>query len=135
MAILQFVFEVDPVPKGRPRLGKYGTYTPERTRNFEKTIQILAITQMRKRNWKSLEGPLSVSILFRFKRPKKPSNPYPRSDLDNNVKGILDSLNQIAYLDDAQICHLECWKQYGDRSGIVLTLSQISEVSPSSPLV
>lgn len=71
-----------------------------------------------------LEGPLSVQISLFFKRPKKPSNRYPRGDIDNFCKGILDSLNKIAYLDDSQITELKAWKFYADESSILIKIEE-----------
>ena len=59
-----------------------------------------------------LSGALKVSIVFHCRQPKKPSNVWPIGDIDNHVKGILDSLNGWAWLDDVQITLLTAKKCY-----------------------
>lgn len=104
----QITFNIEPTPKGRPRLGRYGnTYTPAKTKAAEEAIQWA---------WhgKPMEGPLRVSLRFYFKRPKnclatfKPTRP----DIDNLVKLVCDALNGLAWKDDGQIVLLEAYKLY-----------------------
>lgn len=74
-----------------------------------------------------LSGPLEVSLLFYFTRPKihyrtgklsgvlkvtAPTFHSGAKDLDNLVKFVLDSLNAKAYLDDRQIVALHSYKFY-----------------------
>jgi Holliday junction resolvase RusA-like endonuclease len=54
---------------------------------------------------------------LQFPKPKKPSNPFPKEDIDNCAKAILDALNEIAYLDDKQIVELHIKKEYTQFSG------------------
>lgn len=74
---------------------------------------------------------LAVSCKFVFRRPKshtnksglKPEAPlYPREDVDNLAKGVLDALNGIAYLDDSQITRLLITKEYNTFSQTEVTL-------------
>lgn len=104
------VFNIEPTPKGRPRLGRYGTYTPAKTKAAEEAIQWA---------WhgKPMEGPLKVSLRFYFKRPKKclASFKPTRPDIDNLVKLVCDALNGLAWKDDGQIVILEAYKFYCNR--------------------
>lgn len=74
-----------------------------------------------------LSGPLEVSLLFYFSRPKmhyrtgklsgvlKTTAPIFHNgakDIDNLVKFVLDSLNAKAYLDDRQVVSLHSYKFY-----------------------
>ena len=116
-------FDVDdiaPVGKGRPRFTKRGhTYTPNKTAAFQKAFQALAKTHAPKN---PLEGSLECEIWFIFKKPKRPVNRYPRGDIDNYAKAILDSLNGIMYKDDSQICTLKVTKRYSDHDRIHVTI-------------
>jgi Holliday junction resolvase RusA-like endonuclease len=74
------------------------------------------------------EGPLEVSLVFHFKRPKshygtgknekvlKKNNldawHCKRKDLDNLIKFVLDALNRRAYMDDSQISMISSAKVY-----------------------
>lgn len=48
-----------------------------------------------------------------------------KSDIDNIVKIILDSLNGVAYKDDAQVTELTVYKEYGVENKIKIELEEI----------
>lgn len=54
-----------------------------------------------------LQGAIHVEMTYHPKRPKKyKGGPVRAFDLDNCLKVCIDSLNGIAWIDDAQITHL-----------------------------
>lgn len=59
--------------------------------------------------------PLSVKMLFVFKRPKsnKTAHPTYRNDLDNLAKDVLDALNEHMFADDGQVIDLTLQKRWG----------------------
>lgn len=130
---VEFIVQMRPVPKARPRLARNGhTYTPKNTVDAEKKIASVARIAIAK----PLSGPLSLYIEFYYAVPKSWSKgkreaiPLPRTerpDLDNIGKLVLDSLNGIAYLDDAQIVHLSCSKYYGSSDRIHVTIIPLIE--------
>ena len=67
---------------------------------------------------KHLEGKLemTVDVYFTDKR---------RRDIDNCAKAVLDSLEGIAYKDDAQIHKLTMQKLNGDTKKTVITIKEI----------
>lgn len=115
-----FTLPGDPVPASRPRIrtfkarngktissayyaGKYKTYLdeaptaiPESPFTFEKS------------------EPLHVEIVFHCKQPLKPANPYPKADIDNYIKAILDAIgkNGTYWYDDVQVASLRASKKY-----------------------
>mgnify|MGYP001586514768 CR=1 FL=1 len=121
-----------PIAKGRPRFGKGGhTYTPEITGNAEEIMQ----GEMRQACATPLEGPLQLSVVFCFRRPKS----WPKAqrdavdnghepmhvgkpDLDNLVKLVQDAGNGILWRDDAQIVRLEAIKVYGAENETVINV-------------
>ena len=107
----EFRIDMDPVPKGRPRFGNGRTYTPSKTLKAEALLKILVAKQFRK---PPLEGPLYVGISFNIKRPKSVKRPLPtgRADLDNYIKTVFDSLNQVVWKDDSQIVDISASKRY-----------------------
>lgn len=125
-----------PLGKGRPRLGRYSTYTPEKTKNYEEYVKLC---YMNKYNIKQTptEKPLKAKITAFFevptsysKKKKKELIGQPhttRPDIDNIVKIILDSLNGLAYKDDNQIAKLEVEKVYGEEAKVVLEITEILE--------
>jgi Holliday junction resolvase RusA-like endonuclease len=109
-----------PVAKGRPRVCKWGTYTPEKTVNYETLVKELYSIN----NFPKLSGQLRMEIKSYFTIPKSASalkrimmstgqiRPVKRPDLDNLVKIIADALNTIAYDDDSQIVTAIAEKYY-----------------------
>lgn len=122
--------------KQRPRWGRYNTYTPEQTRNYENWVKLSFINQYP--NFKPLENELEVSIKAYFEIPKSVSKkkreqmlngnirPTIKPDLDNIAKSILDALNKLAYIDDKQIVFLEVEKFYDVSPRVELMVEEIS---------
>lgn len=108
-----------PFAKQRPRLGKWGAYTPKETVSFERTVGQYAMDAFNA----PIEGPVHLIVRAVFEPPKSWSGKKKRDhlgkphiqrpDLDNIEKAILDGLNRIAFADDAQVCSTECRKLWG----------------------
>lgn len=72
-----------------------------------------------------MKGPLAMSIEFRFTKPKGKirvnSTPFPypdgKPDVDNLTKLVLDGLNGIVYVDDAQVVTLKVTKRWANPTG------------------
>lgn len=114
----------EPRAKGRPRFGRGHTYTPQPTRNYENDLRFMAVKAMSGNP--PMEGPLSVGIVAAFGVPKSWSKakqasallgalrPTGRPDIDNCMK-IIDALNGIVWIDDAQVVNATIKKVYSDR--------------------
>ena len=110
-----------PVPKGRPRLSKYGAYTPAKTVHYEKLVQQCYMDQA---DGVKLQGALDIEIRFYFPIPKGYTKKQrqqiitgelkyiKKPDLDNLIKCVTDALNKFAYDDDSQIIRLKANKYY-----------------------
>lgn len=110
-----------PVPKGRPRVTRHGTYTPKSTRDFQAAVR---------QAWQEAGAvqfpagaPLDVIVIAYFpipqsvskKRRAELSGAYhtaARGDLDNVVKAVMDALNGCAYPDDSAVCRIFAEKRY-----------------------
>lgn len=132
--MIRFVIEGEPVAKGRPKLSRWGTYTPKKTKDYEEYI---------KKEWLKtgincpLEGPLKVSIVFirriqkNCRKAEKTAKingtikPIIKPDLDNYIKAVLDGLNGLAYKDDSQICELSAEKIYGIEPKTIVVIEQV----------
>ena len=123
----------EPVSKARPRICKRGTFTPEKTVNYETLIkELFIITKQNK-----LEGMLSVQIDCYFKIPKSTSKkntvlmlheiirPVKKPDLDNLAKICLDALNGLAYKDDSQVVELTVKKYYSDEPRVEIRIAEV----------
>lgn len=119
--VILFKIPGEPVAKGRPRVTRWGTHTPEKTVNYETLVkEMYAITY----GQTMLEGELDIEIKLYFQIPKSTSKkkqelmeqgkirPTKRPDLDNCMKTITDALNGIAYKDDSQIVDAAVRKYY-----------------------
>ena len=109
-----FAVPGSPVPKGRPRLGKAGVYTPKRTKAYELKVAQCALAAGTR--CAPAGRRVSLEIEAYLKR---------EADLDNLVKSVSDALNGIAYLDDRQVTQLVARKQMDDNPHLVVRLRWI----------
>lgn len=136
MMMITFKIPITPVPKGRPRLGKFGTYTPTATKNFEEMVRVYARQAMGSQE--PLEKPLEAFLYFRMGVPQSYSKkrteaclsgserPVTRNgDLDNLAKGVLDAFNGIIFKDDCQIVEMHLTKVYAQEAGIDVLIKEI----------
>jgi len=131
------VIEGQPQTKQRPefsrRGGKFRTYTPAKTMNYEKKVK----EEAKKVVPSPLEGPISLSLSFFLHRPQDlcwKTKPMPslymdkRPDIDNLIKGVVDGLNGVAFVDDKQICKLEATKKYHSGTNTPRVEIKVSEI-------
>lgn len=108
-----------PVGKGRPRVTRFGAYTPEKTRAYEEKVRQCWETQSGTR---APEGAaVMAEIIAWFPIPKatpkgqrdalEGAYHLKRPDCDNIAKAVLDSLNGYAYKDDSAV-QLRIEKRY-----------------------
>lgn len=117
-----------PVAKGRPRFGRGGrVYTPDETAHAEAFLKGYLRVKYR---GLLIEGPLAVSIVVHKERPKsQPKRVYPtsRPDLDNYIKLVMDAMNGLVFIDDAQVVKLDGEKKYSEEQGIFLRVTPLTE--------
>jgi len=117
--------EIDPIPKGRPKFTKQGRcYTPKKTKEFENELYFMAKDIYK---GEPLEGALHIDISFYLRKPKTVKRKYPhvKPDLDNYIKGTLDALNGLLYLDDSQVVTITASKAYRSSGGIEIKLKKL----------
>jgi Holliday junction resolvase RusA-like endonuclease len=123
-SILEFIVPGEPVGKARPRVTKFGAYTPAKTVNYETLVkEMFAIKYPRH---KPYEGQIAMGIEAFFQipqsRPQKVKKmmaegdikPCKKPDCDNILKIVADALNNMAYEDDKQIITARVSKHYTD---------------------
>lgn len=130
--MIKFTIPGEPKGKGRPRVTRYGVYTPETTVNYENWVKIC----FQEAKQKKLEGQLKAEIRCYFEIPNSYSKkkkedalrgnirPAKKPDLDNIMKIILDALNGLAYKDDKDIieCSIEKW--YGEEARVEVEIKE-----------
>jgi Holliday junction resolvase RusA-like endonuclease len=130
MFIVNFEIPGDPVPKGRPRFARRGTfvqtYTDSKTLEYETLVGFKARQAIGASE--PLKGHLTVFLYLRYAVPASYSKKrteaclngleYPkRVDLDNCYKSITDAMNGIVYADDSQIVEAHIMKCYSLEPG------------------
>lgn len=125
--------------KARPRVFNGHAVTPKDTVNYENWVR-LCYQQQGKGNG-LIEGSIRARIVAYYKIPKSYTKkrvqairegleyPCKKPDSDNIAKIILDSLNKIAFDDDAQIVELTVLKRWTEENERVeFELEEISNV-------
>ena len=134
---VKFTVYGEPQGKGRPRFSKVAnhvkTRTPDETILYENLIQ----TEFRRQCGNvrfSDEDQLDMRILAFYQIPSSVSKkktrqmldrvirPTQKPDWDNIGKVVADSLNQVAYRDDAQVVDSQVRKFYSDQPRIEVTI-------------
>lgn len=135
MSKLSFIVPGEPKGKGRPRVLRSGiTYTPAGTAAYENYVRICFQDQC---GAVHLEGALMADVHVYMSIPKSTSKkkrammlagelrPEKKPDNDNIEKIIFDSLNKIAYHDDASIVDNRTRKWYSEDPRVEVTLEEI----------
>jgi len=136
---LKFTVLGEPAGKGRPRFRSTGafvqTYTPEKTVNYENLVKLEYRRQCGEHKYDK-EIPLDVRITAYYGIPKSASKkkaklmrerkirPMKKPDFDNIGKIVCDSLNNIAYHDDAQVVDAQVRKFFSDDPRVVVTIQE-----------
>jgi len=125
MPLLLLDVPCEPVPCPRPRVSKFGSYYPPRYRNWKKDFgsQVARIAPFVSGVDLPLQKTLSVSIEVYCTRPKTSKLDFPKPDIDNYVKGVLDACNKLIWTDDSQITQLQARKSWGSPARIVIQVS------------
>ena len=119
---LDIVIPIEPQGKARPRFDSRSrrTYTPTKTIKYEWEIQ--KAFRERYPDMIPPSGDLKVQIAACFSMPKSWSNKKKKEaslghcrqkpDADNIATAVLDALNGLAYVDDAQVVELSVVKYW-----------------------
>lgn len=132
-------FTVDGAPQGkaRPRVTRHGTYTPAKTKEYEKAVQWSYMTQCQGAMFPDVS--LMVMIDAYYPIPKSATKkkhermqdglirPKVKPDLDNVAKAVCDALNGQAYRDDAQIAALYVRKWYDEKPRVEVQIRMVTD--------
>ena len=138
MQEIRFTVLGEPKGKGRPRFNTRTGHaiTPKDTVNYESLVRLEYAQQTNGFRFPD-DAMLDMRIVAYYGIPKSKSNkvkekmrthqirPVKKPDMDNVVKVIADSLNQVAYKDDTQIVDQMCRKFYSDTPRVEITIKQI----------
>lgn len=135
---VRFTVYGEPKGKGRPRfIPQTGrAITPKDTANYETLVRLEYVSQCRGYRFPD-DAMLDMRITAFYGISKsagkkkremmvgKMIRPTKKPDLDNVVKVIADSLNQVAYRDDTQIVDCQCRKFYSNEPRVDVVIRQI----------
>lgn len=119
--MITFIVQGKAVPKARPRVCRYRTYTPQKTKDYEELVAWNFKDQCNQKYEKPLALRVDINIYIKPLKANKDKTqkmlngeirPTTRPDIDNIAKSITDALNGIAYDDDSQIVELMIFKKY-----------------------
>ena len=134
-------FKVLGEPKGKQcsRLckiqGQSIVYTPKQTTEYEQKIRASCKRLMSEKFPQGI--PLEIKITALFSIPKKFNKeqreksingellPTKKPDGDNVIKIVLDALNDTAYFDDSQVCGINFFKRYREKTQIIIEIKEI----------
>ena len=141
---IKFTALGEPQGKGRPIFSTYGgrvsARTPEKTVEYEN--RIMAVYRRANPGTKFPDGAmLDLRVVAFYGIPASASNklrmamlagevrPTKKPDADNILKAVADSLNGLAYRDDAQIVDTQVRKFYSAQPRIEVTIQETGGVS------
>lgn len=112
--MMKWKFSLNPVPASRPRISKWGAYYSGTYKEFRERAAEM-VWNVLGNNFVPVSTPLAVSLELYVKRPKSTEKEFPKPDVDNYAKAILDSLNGKLWVDDSQIYSLYVTKQWAEK--------------------
>ena len=141
MEDMKFTIPGTPFGKQRPRVVHNGNfseaYTPKETVSYENLVKTSYSDIARGRKFQD-DAMLDVRIIAYYPVPKSVSKkkrkemlehkirPTKKPDWDNIGKIICDSLNQIAYRDDAQIVDSQVRKFYSENARVEVIIKEVA---------
>lgn len=132
-------FTIPGEPLAFARAGRHGkfSFTPRPQANFMAAVRTICAAEMQ--GTPPLEGPVALEVHANYLWPKSvsakkrrdPENAWKtsRADADNIAKLCADSLNGIAWRDDAQIASLHVWKQYAETASLKVIIRPLGAVA------
>jgi Holliday junction resolvase RusA-like endonuclease len=117
--LMHLFLAVEPVPASRPRVTRWGAYY---TKTYE-AFRVQASRELAKFKSTSTDGHVAVAMEIVCTRPRTSKLLTPKGDVDNYVKGPLDSMTQAEKFwgDDKQVVLLAATKRFaapGETAGI-----------------
>lgn len=134
--MIKFTVFGEPVAQARPRVTRYGAYDPPKCKAYKEQVAIIARAAMR--GLSPSQGPIDCRVkVFRcipksWSRAKREAAqsgkllPTSRPDADNYLKGIMDGLTGIAWVDDSQVIRVTCEKSYSEQPRAVIEIEEIA---------
>jgi len=137
--VIRLEFDIKPLAKQSYRSTKAGfSYQPKDIVDFKNAVRWLAKKQLP--NTQQSASAFHVELIFVFRRPESTKKALKsqidefnalivktsKPDVDNLTKAILDALNGIVWIDDAQVCELHVTKGLGKQDKIIVIATELT---------
>ena len=109
--MIKFTASLEPVAFKRVMANGKRRYNSAEYTEFKNGLGYFALQAMKGRE--PMTGAIKLHADFYKRKPKKITSRN-WGDLDNHLKSVLDALNGIAYLDDAQVVSISGTKNFGE---------------------
>lgn len=108
--MIKITAPLEPVPFPRPASKGTRRFNPPRYTAFKQALGLIANRAM------NGQAPFQCAVKLRadFFKPKPRPTSRNYGDIDNHLKAVLDALNGICYLDDAQVVDARATLNHGD---------------------
>ena len=100
----------EPCPCPRPRVGRWGAYYPAKYSKWKASFSAELRRVVGVESICKFAGPIDVALVVSATRPRTSKLAYPKPDVDNFAKSVLDASNGILWNDDSQIVNLRIMK-------------------------
>ena len=129
---IKLSFIGEPVAKGAVKhvfaRGKMHGFRPAKTSHAMDDLRAQLKPQL-PAGWTPIQGAIRMRLVFSRTKPKSLSKkiiyPTTRSDIDNYIKLVLDSLNTVVFRDDAQIIEIYAKKEYSENPNTTVEVEEI----------
>lgn len=131
--MIEITIPGQPVAQGRPRVTRFGTFDPQKSKDYKAFVGYCALDKMPP---VPLDGPLTVRIdaymgvpLSWSKKKREQAisgelKPTGRPDADNLGKCVTDGLTGLIWRDDSQIVCLSVLKRYSDNPRVEVVINE-----------
>jgi Holliday junction resolvase RusA-like endonuclease len=125
---ISFTIPGEPIAFARAGANGKRRYTPPKQASFMAAVKLFASRAMG--GWPPMQGPVEMTVEAIYLAPASWSKTKrelvfwktSKPDGDNLAKLVSDAINEIVFVDDAQIARLSVSKHYGERSEIAVVV-------------
>lgn len=107
-------FNINPIAASRPRISQFGAYFSGPYKKFRLEANDVVLNTIGNSHNIFNEGVLTVVIELFVTKPKTTILDFPRPDVDNYAKAILDVCNEKIWDDDQRITNLVVSKSWAN---------------------
>jgi len=116
----KWTFDLKPSPASRPKVSRYGTYYGKNYTTFRRMAAVEIPKVIKSHAKYPLTQALVVHAIAYAEKPKSSDKDWPRGDVDNYAKAILDACNGLVWEDDDCIILLVTSKAWAPKAKVEL---------------